>query len=52
MVRSSEGSVLVDQIMLQVIVKKKVRKVIVHVNLLLLKTMCGQFRSESTGECT
>jgi len=52
MVRSSEGSVLVDQIMLQIIVKKKVRKVIVHVNLLLLKTMCIQFRSESTGDCT
>lgn len=28
MVRSSEGSVLVDQIMLQIIVKKKVRKLV------------------------
>jgi len=52
MVQSSEGSVLVDQIILQIIVKKKVRKVLAHVNLLFLKMMCAQFRSESTGEYT
>jgi hypothetical protein len=52
MVRASEGSMLVDRIMQQINVKKKVRKVLAHVNLLLLKMMCTQFISESTGEYT
>jgi len=52
MVKASEGSVLVDQIMQQIKAKKKVRKVLAHVHLLLLKMICTQFRSESTSECT
>jgi hypothetical protein len=52
MVKASEGSMLVDQIMQQVKVKKKVRKVLAHVHLLLLKIICTQFRSESTSECS
>jgi hypothetical protein len=50
MVRVSEGSMLVDQIMKQINVKKKVRKVLADVNLLFLKIIDTQFRSESTGE--
>jgi len=43
---------LVVQIMQQIKVKKKVRKVLARVNLLLLKMICTQFISESRGECT
>jgi hypothetical protein len=51
-IRVSEGSMLVGQIMQQINAKKKVRKVLAHANLLLLKMMHTQFISESTGECT
>jgi hypothetical protein len=37
MVKASEGSMLVDQIMQQIKVKKKVRKVLAHVHLLYLR---------------
>ena len=38
---------LVDQIMLQIIVKKKVRKVIVHVNLLLLCVVSLEVKAQA-----